>query len=174
VARSGGRRERPFGIAIAPEFSAGIGAAPALATPPQPPHPCIPPGSARPIRNTIRHSSRHGPSPATPLGVDDGTRVEDLRLGDFVKIDCAACNHVALLTPEALLRVGLSPAAKVLDLKGRLRYRGRLSCGGSRNGVIRDLAAVPTRNGAADRLRQRDRDQSLVMVLVGTSGASGV
>jgi hypothetical protein len=25
----------------------------------------------------------------------------------------------ALLTPEALLRVGLSPAAKVLDLKGR-------------------------------------------------------
>jgi hypothetical protein len=28
---------------------------------------------------------------------------------------CAACHHVALLTPEALLRVGLSPAAKVLD-----------------------------------------------------------
>jgi hypothetical protein len=50
-----------------------------------------------------------------------GQGIEDLRLGDVVKIDCAACNHVALLTPEALLRVGLSPAAKVLDLKGRLR-----------------------------------------------------
>jgi len=51
-------------------------------------------------------------------------RIEDLGLGDFVKIDCAACHHVALLTPEALLRVGLSPAAEVLDLKGRLRCRG--------------------------------------------------
>jgi hypothetical protein len=30
----------------------------------------------------------------------------------------AACHHVALLTPEALLRAGLSPATKVLDLKG--------------------------------------------------------
>jgi len=28
------------------------------------------------------------------------------------------------LTPEALLRVGLSPAAKARDLKGRLRCRG--------------------------------------------------
>jgi hypothetical protein len=51
-------------------------------------------------------------------------RIEDLGLGDFVKVDCAACQHVALLTPEALLRAGLSPAAKVLDLKGRLRCRG--------------------------------------------------
>jgi hypothetical protein len=51
-------------------------------------------------------------------------RIEDLRLGDFVKVDCAACHHVALLTPEALLRVGLSRAAKVLDLKGRLRAGG--------------------------------------------------
>lgn len=44
-------------------------------------------------------------------------RIEDLGPGDFVKVDCAACHHVALLTPEVLLRVGLSPAAKVLDLK---------------------------------------------------------
>jgi hypothetical protein len=51
-------------------------------------------------------------------------RIEDLGRGDFVKVDCAACYHVALLTPEALLRIGLSPAAKVLDLKGRLRCRG--------------------------------------------------
>jgi hypothetical protein len=41
-----------------------------------------------------------------------------------VKVDCPACHHVALLTPEALMKVGLSPAAKVLDLKGRLRCRG--------------------------------------------------
>jgi hypothetical protein len=41
--------------------------------------------------------------------------------------------------PEALLRVGLSPATKVLDLKGRLRcrvpngedYRGSLSSDGA-------------------------------------------
>jgi hypothetical protein len=26
-------------------------------------------------------------------------RIEDLGVGDFVKIDCAACHHVALLTP---------------------------------------------------------------------------
>jgi hypothetical protein len=50
-------------------------------------------------------------------------RIEDLGPGDFVQVDCAACHHVALLRPEALLRVGLSPAAKVLDLKGRLRCR---------------------------------------------------
>jgi hypothetical protein len=31
----------------------------------------------------------------------------------------------ALLTPEALLRIGLGPAARVLDPKGRLRCRGR-------------------------------------------------
>jgi hypothetical protein len=51
-------------------------------------------------------------------------RFEDLGKGDFVKVDCAACHHVALLTPEALLRAGLSPPTKVLDLKERLRCRG--------------------------------------------------
>jgi hypothetical protein len=40
--------------------------------------------------------------------------------GRTLKVYCAACHHVALLTPEALLRAGLSAAAKVLDLKGRL------------------------------------------------------
>ena len=43
-------------------------------------------------------------------------RVGDLEQGDIVKIDCAACHHVALMTPAALLKLGLSPAAKVLDL----------------------------------------------------------
>jgi hypothetical protein len=30
--------------------------------------------------------------------------------GDVVKVDCTACHHVALLTPEALLKLGLSDA----------------------------------------------------------------
>jgi hypothetical protein len=32
-------------------------------------------------------------------------------------VDCAVCHHVALLTSEALVRVGLSPGTKVLDLR---------------------------------------------------------
>ena len=58
-------------------------------------------------------------------------RIGDLGQSDFVRIDCAACHHVALLTPEALLRLGLSAAAKVLDLKARLRCRG---CGSYQSG----------------------------------------
>jgi hypothetical protein len=39
-------------------------------------------------------------------------RIEDLGVGDFVKeVDCAACHHVALLTPGALLRAGLTNSA---------------------------------------------------------------
>jgi hypothetical protein len=60
-------------------------------------------------------------------------RIEDLAPGEFMKVDCAACHHVALLTPDALLRAGLSPAAKVLDLKGRLRCRG---CGRKGRAVV--------------------------------------
>jgi hypothetical protein len=60
-------------------------------------------------------------------------RIEDLGLGDFVKVDCAACRHVALLTPEALLRQGLSRATKVLGLKGRLQCRG---CGRKGRAVV--------------------------------------
>jgi hypothetical protein len=48
-------------------------------------------------------------------------------------LDRRACHHVALLTPEALLRVGLRPSAKVLDLKGRLRCRG---CGRKGRAVV--------------------------------------
>jgi hypothetical protein len=44
-----------------------------------------------------------------------------------------ACCHAALLTLEALLRLGLSPAAKVLDLKDRLRCRG---CGRKGRAVV--------------------------------------
>jgi ribosomal protein S27E len=60
-------------------------------------------------------------------------RIEDLGLGDFVKINCAACHHVALLTSEALLKAGLSPTAKLLDLKGRFRCRG---CGRKGRAVV--------------------------------------
>ena len=51
-------------------------------------------------------------------------RIEDLGRGDLVKVDCAACHHVALLAAEFLLGLGLSPQAKVLDLKWRVRCRG--------------------------------------------------
>src|SRR5260370_15886445 len=43
-----------------------------------------------------------------------------------------ACQHVALLTPEALPRVGLSPGAKVLGPQQRVRRRG---CGIKRRAV---------------------------------------
>jgi hypothetical protein len=58
---------------------------------------------------------------------------EDLGLGDFVNVDCAACHHIALLTSETLLRVGLNPAAKVLDLTARFRCRG---CGRQGRAII--------------------------------------
>ena len=45
-------------------------------------------------------------------------RIEDLGRGDLVKVDCPACHHVALLTPEALLRVGQSPAARCRSRAG--------------------------------------------------------
>ena len=61
------------------------------------------------------------------------TRNEDLGRGDMVKVDCAACHHVALLAPEALLSLGLSAGAKVLDLRLRFRCRG---CGGRGRAVV--------------------------------------
>jgi hypothetical protein len=60
-------------------------------------------------------------------------RIEGLGQGDFVKLDCAACDHVALLTPEFLLRLGLSPQTKVLDLKERVRCR---ACGARGRAVV--------------------------------------
>jgi len=36
-------------------------------------------------------------------------RIEDLGPGDFVKVDCAACPHTALLAPAFMDRLGLSP-----------------------------------------------------------------
>jgi hypothetical protein len=51
-------------------------------------------------------------------------RIEDLGPGDFVKIDCAACGHTALLTPVFLARLGLKASRKVLDLKNQVLCRG--------------------------------------------------
>ena len=48
------------------------------------------------------------------------------------KVDCAACDHVALLTPDFLLRLGLSPQAKVLDLKVARQVPRMRSAGTSR------------------------------------------
>jgi hypothetical protein len=41
--------------------------------------------------------------------------------------------NVALLTPDFLLRLGLSPLAKVLDLRSRVRCRG---CGATGRAVV--------------------------------------
>jgi hypothetical protein len=51
-------------------------------------------------------------------------RIEDLGPGSFVKLDCPACGHTALLTPASLARLGLEPRQRVLDLKDRARCRG--------------------------------------------------
>jgi hypothetical protein len=72
-------------------------------------------------------------------------RIEDLGRSDFVKVDCAICHHVALLTPAALLNLGLSPHAKVLDPKGRVRSRG---CG------ARGRAVVSVKWGPPERVRR--------------------
>jgi hypothetical protein len=66
------------------------------------------------------HSRKHRPefSPFTLA------RIADFGRGDLFKVDCAASHHVALLTPAALLKLGPSPAAKVLDLQGRVRCHG--------------------------------------------------
>ena len=50
--------------------------------------------------------------------------IEDLGLGDIVKVDCAACGHTALLTAAFLARLGLEQRHRVLDLKDRVRCRG--------------------------------------------------
>jgi hypothetical protein len=67
-------------------------------------------------RNAIRHGSRNAPVPQRrwrlPLYA---ARIEDLGLGDFVNVDCAACYHVALLILLALAKAGVSPTAKVLN-----------------------------------------------------------
>jgi hypothetical protein len=84
--------------------------------------------------------------------------------GRTLKVYCAACHHVALLTPEALLRAGLSAAAKVLDLKGRLRCR---RCGRKGRAVV----SVKWRGRAArsgERLKSAEKERRRVGGLLST------
>jgi hypothetical protein len=60
-------------------------------------------------------------------------RIEDLGPGDFVKVDCPACSHTALLAPAFLSRLGLSLDSKVLDLNDRVRCR---ACGARGPAVV--------------------------------------
>ena len=39
--------------------------------------------------------------------------IEDLRRGDLVKVDCATCHHVALLTPDFCCNSGVIPEANL-------------------------------------------------------------
>jgi ribosomal protein S27E len=71
-------------------------------------------------------------SRARPVGMALSL-IGTLGQSDFVKVDCAACHHVAGLAPEFLLRLGLSPQTKVLDLKERVRCRG---CGKRGRAVV--------------------------------------
>jgi hypothetical protein len=48
-------------------------------------------------------------------------RVQDLKLGDVVVVECGACRHTAEIPPSVLPGLGLQPKAKVLDLERRLR-----------------------------------------------------
>jgi hypothetical protein len=61
------------------------------------------------------------------------------RAGDFVKVDCAACHNVALMTLAAPLRLGLSLGTKMLDLHGAART--------SRYGQGFNLGAVADHRG---------------------------
>jgi hypothetical protein len=91
-------------------------------------------------------------------------RIEDLRHDDFVKIDRAACHHVALPTAGALLKLGLSPVATRLHLRTRVRCAGggargradvsvkynRKSGGAGERRSRRPLSPVQTRDTATD------------------------
>jgi hypothetical protein len=51
-------------------------------------------------------------------------RIEDLRPGDFVKVECVACGHDVLIPPSGLLQgLRLPPSMPVLDLESRFRCR---------------------------------------------------
>src|SRR6266852_2815694 len=47
-------------------------------------------------------------------------RIEDLGRSDFVKVDCAACHHVALLTPEFLRGSGSARRSRCSTSKNAL------------------------------------------------------
>jgi hypothetical protein len=67
-----------------------------------------------------------------------------------------SCHHVALLTREALRRVGLSPAAKVLDLKGRFRVPRMRKEGAG--GGLDQVAGAERVSGLGVRCQTRSRN----------------
>jgi hypothetical protein len=60
-------------------------------------------------------------------------RIEDLGPVDFMVIECVACPNVGLLSGAYLLKLGLPPYSKLLELKRHTRCRG---CGLRGRGVI--------------------------------------
>jgi hypothetical protein len=74
-----------------------------------------------PARDHLPERMKNAAPEMVPL---HAARIEDLGPSDFVKIDCAACSHTALLKPAFLARLGLEPRRRVLDLKDRVRCRG--------------------------------------------------
>jgi hypothetical protein len=101
----------------------------------------------RGARAILEHSRNSGIG-VLPLYL---VRIEDLGRGDLVKVDCAACHHVALLTPEFLLRLGFRPHVKVLDLKWRQVPRMR----GEGTGDRVDQVGAPDRVSCACPWHQR-------------------
>jgi hypothetical protein len=59
-------------------------------------------------------------------------RIEDLGWASFVKVECGACQHTALLTPAFLSRLGSQPRTNVLDLQGS----GPVPGCGARGGAV--------------------------------------
>ena len=61
-------------------------------------------------------------------------RIEDLGPGDFVRFECIACGHDALIPASSLLHgLRLPPYTPVLDLEPRLRCR---ECDARGKGVV--------------------------------------
>jgi hypothetical protein len=89
----------------------------------------FPPNSTRfavPSAITVRYQSTPGPYELTPqldhLRPVYAARVSDLRLGDFVIVECA-CGHSGLIHPAGLTSLGLGPDDRIVDLAPRLRCR---------------------------------------------------
>jgi len=60
-------------------------------------------------------------------------RIEDLGQGDFVRVDCAVCPHVALLTPEFFCGSGLALRPRCSTSR---RASGAAGCGARGRAVV--------------------------------------
>jgi hypothetical protein len=90
------------------------------------------------------------------------------RTGRLREARLPACHHVALLlTPEALLRPGLNPAAKVFDLKERFRCRGCGRMGGRWfRSSARERPDPPRRPGPLATTLARERERRRLRTLL--------